>query len=514
MFDPTKPEAKHPSYDRLEQMRQLPGDLLGGLPGLLARKATYFPREIADGWPVVKNGITVDPYENRIGRLTLYNLFKEGINNQLVGRVFSKKVRWDDKTPVSLLGDAKAGKMGFLDDVDGRATNAHVFLRRRFRNGIARGMEGVLVEFSTADRVGDRSVEEDRKAGRRPYWKPYASGAVWDWRFAFVNGAERLVYLKLRDTWTDPATGETFPCLRIFLADGFSLVRFEVWREEKKAKGTKPTYLKVDEGVRAPHVEIPFVPFATDADDPMEAEPELVDAAWLNLAHCRKTGAVDNSQHQINFPMLAITGLSLADAKKQIEESGVGSHRAWVIPEPAGGISHAEPSGTSWKAAEETIDRVERRIEALLSKPLERDSRQPLTAQGEANSEAARMSRLESWVQGLTDSTNTLLYFTAIDLGEIKPGADGGWGAAEFNTKWTAAERDVNVVRLAYDLAREGKWPDSLAYQVAQEYGIAPEDVDFKELQKRLAEEPPSGAGRLFPVPMPGEERQDGDAAA
>ena len=332
MFDPANPEKKHPCYARLEQLRQLPDDLLGGLPAILDRKAVYFPREIADGFPVTEKGITVDPYLNRMGRVTLFNMFKEGINDQLVGRVFARKVRWSEDTPAEIAGDPESKTIGFVDDVDGKATNAHVFLRRRFRNAVAKGLDGVLVEYPSTARVGERSIEDERRQGLRPYWRPYASSAVWDWDYRMIGGHETLVYLKLRDTWTDPESGEKVPALRIFTADRVNFVQVEVWAETKRGTGAaKPQYALVWSGLRTPHVEIPFVPIATDGDEPIEAEPELVDAAWLNLAHCRKPSAVDNSQHQINFPMLAISGITLEEAKAQIAD-GVGSHRAWIIP--------------------------------------------------------------------------------------------------------------------------------------------------------------------------------------
>jgi hypothetical protein len=120
---------------------------------------------------------------------------------------------------------------------------------------------------------------------------------------------------------------------------------------------------------------------------------------------------------------------------------------------------------------------------------MERASSQPLTAQGEANSEAARMSRLESWVQGLTDATNTLLYFTAIDLGEIKPGAEGGWGGAEFNTNWTDSHRDIERADRVFTMVDAGYLSRQSGFEALKECGIPPEDADFEEEQLRIEEE-------------------------
>jgi len=502
MFDPKNPEKLNERYERLEQLRQLPGDLLGGLPAMLERKAVYFPREIADGWPITKKNITVDPYLNRISRLTLFNMFKEGINDQLVGRVFAKKVKWSADTPKAIAGDHKANVHGFVDDVDGKATNAHVFLRRRFRNAVAKGLDGVLVEYPTTPNAGERSVAEERQSGLRPYWRPYASSAIWDWEYALVGGTERLVYLKLRDIWTSPANGEKYPALRVFYADGVNPVRFEVWANlAKSADGSTAMtsgkkYDLVFSGLRTPHIEIPFVPIATDGDEPMEAEPELVDAAWLNLAHMRKTGAVDNSQHQINFPIRWMSGITLEEAKKQLED-GTSSDRLWVSPAPGGQFGITEPTGTSWNAAENTIAAIEKRIEKLISKPLERESSQPMTAQGEANSEAARLSRLEAWVQGLTDSVNTLLFFTAVDTGDVKPNAEGGWGSVDFNVNWTKAQRDIEMVKLAWELVGAGQYPSELAFSISSDIGLVPEDVTFEQFAAML-EKDAQKAPRLF----------------
>jgi len=499
MFDPKKPAATHPSYSRLVELSQLPGDLLGGLPALLARRDTYFPREVPDGpGVVVVGGIRVDPYANRLSRLTLFNRFRDGIDD-LVGRVFSRRVQWDEDTPRAVQGDPESRAMGFVDDVDGGGTNAHVFLRRRCRASTAKGCDFVLIDFPKTENVGERSVAQERAAGLRPIWAPYAREAVADWRHAVLGGRKVLTYLKLADTWTHPETGVDHPAFRLFFADGSSVVRWEVWAVlEPKKVGVDPltitdgkSWSRVDEGVRAPHVEIPFVAYSTDADAPFEAEPPMIDAAYLNLAHCRKTGSLDNAQHAVGFPRMYASGITYDDFKKQIGSSH-SADRFLVIPESQGRVSFAEPEGTSWSAVEATIANIEKRMDALLSKPLEKDSSQPLTAQGEANSEAARMSRLESWVQQWTDATNLALYFTAIDLGEVRPGADGGWGAVEFNAKWTAAMRDVAIVRAAGELADRGLISRETEFKVGQEFGVIPEDADFEEEREKVEMQGPA----------------------
>lgn len=521
MFDPKRPTAKHASYQRLCDLSMLPGDLLGGLPALLARKDVYFPREVPDGsGAVVVGGLRVDPYANRLSRLTLFNRFRDGVDD-LVGRVFSRRVKWDEQTPRSIAGDRKSGAFGFVDDVDGGGTNAHVFLRRRCRSSAAKGCDFVLVDFPKTENAGLRSVAEERRAGLRPFWVPYAREAVADWSHAIVAGRKTLTYLKLADAWSHPETKVSHPALRLFFADGTSPVRFEVWAAlDPKKVGLDPlsiedgkAWQRVEEGFRQPHVEIPFGAYSTDADVPFEAEPPLIDAAYLNLSHCRKTGSIDNAQHAVGFPRMYASGITYQDFKDQMK----GAHAAdrfLVIPDAGGSVAFAEPQGSSWGAVEATIQNIEKRMDTLLSKPLEKSSAQPLTAQGEANSEAARMSRLESWVQQWTDSTNLLLYFTAIDLGEVKPGADGGWGAVEFNAKWTASSRDVEVVRVAADLSDRGLISRETEFRIAQEFGVVPEEADFEEEQQRIEEEGPKPGMPKEDSPDPFAEPSDDPARA
>lgn len=508
-FDPKNPTKTHESYSRLCELSRLPSDLLGGLPALLERKSTYFPREPMELAVVGLDGKTVDPYENRIGRLRLDNRFKDGVD-RLLGRVFRRSIVWSDDVPPRIRGDETTN--GLVDDVDGRGTSASIFLYRRCRMATAKGVECVLVDPPRTPDAGRRSVEDERSAGLRPYWRPYSREAVLDWDHAHLRGARRLSYLKLADSWTDPATGEVLPALRVLTADGVHPVRFEIWVTRKApaiwrvlwsaVSGADPsTWTKVDEGERNPQVDIPFVPYSTGAEDPLLAEPQLIDAAYQQLAHCRKTNSLDNGQHVVGFPRAFASGISLQEFKAQMEE-GHSARNFWCLPQPGGQVGFAEPAGTSWNAVEATIERLEKQIDRAMDEPVQRDSSQPLTAQGEANSESAVMSRLEKWVKDWQDATNLLLYFTAVDLGEVKPTAEKGWGEATFNTKWTRATRDVDVVRFAYEQVAAGRWPEELAWQIAQEHGVVPEEVTFKELQKMVGEQAVT-APRLLPLRLP-----------
>lgn len=490
---------------QLEVQRVIARDLMAGLPALIAKKETYLPREPME-LPVDVNGVRIDPYDNRCKRARLANLFRDGILS-LTDRAFGKKVKLSKDTPLSIAGDAKAGVKGFQDDVDQRGTNLHVFLRRRCRTSAAEGVDFVLVEFPETGATGTQSVADVKRAGFRPYWSPFSPGNVLDWSFeSIAGGPPRLVYLLLRG-W-ETKDGETYEVRREFFAGDQQLGRFTAWRvlHQVKRDGKKSDEWVVmlndkgepREGFRRPHFDIPFVALSTDADEPFEAEPPQIDGAHLTLAHFRKTSDIDNAQHAVGFPVMYASGVSIQEMKEQVGDAGHSARRFYVLPQPGGVVGFAEPSGSSWGHLETSLDKIEQQVRSIMAEPERKVSGDPLTATGERKEDVKHISQLEAWVQQWTDGANLLLYYTAIDLGEIKPGATSGWGAVEITLNLAQSATSVDVSRHAWELVDRGAQSRASAFKVSQGAGAIPDGTTPEDEQRLIGEE---GAGFAEDIP-------------
>lgn len=483
----------------LEVQRSIARDLMAGLPALLAKKETYLPREPMELPVTLSNGVEIDPYENRCKRARLANLFRDGILS-LVDRAFGKKVKLTKETPLVIAGDAKRGLKGFQDDVDLKGTNLHVFLRRRCRTSAAEGVDFVLVDYPESGADGTQSVEEVKRSGLRPYWRTYSPANVLDWHFESIGGgAPRLVYLLLRD-W-ESRDGKRYEVRREFLAGDPKTGVFAQWRVLKKATDTtsqKPEWIVLREGFRRPHFDIPFVPIPTDADEPFDAEPPMIDAAHLTLAHFRKSSDLDNAQHAVGFPIFYVSGVSINEFQEQIKAAGHSSSRFYVLPQPGGQAGFAEPSGSSWAHLETSLDKIEKQVSSIMAEPERRQTAAPLTATGEAKEDVKHVSQLEAWVQQWKDAANLLLYYTAIDYGEVKPGADRGWGGVEITLNLASPAANVDTSRHAHELVDLGVQSRRSAFRVSQGAGAIPDDTTFEDEQRAIEEE---GAGSASEIP-------------
>jgi hypothetical protein len=144
------------------------------------------------------------------------------------------------------------------------------------------------------------------------------------------------------------------------------------------------------------------------------------------------------------------------------------------------------------------MDKIMARCEKLAGDPALSSSPGNLTATGEAIRSAKSSSKLASWVQRWEDALSSLFYYTAIDLGIIKPGANEGWGGVSLNRVFVPLDRNIEGARLAAERNQAGKLSDETTFDILKAAEIVPEDIDFEEEKVRIAQEGPSlsSAGR------------------
>lgn len=476
------------TFLRLEQRRTICRDLMQGLPRIQEQAAIYAPREpmeVPVAVPVTPYSTQgwIDPWKLRVGRLRLEPIFQDAVDS-LVGRPFSKPPKMEEGTPEPLVE--------FSDDVDAQGNNLQVFSLGQCSTAIAEGISFVLVDFSDVEEAARRTVDDDRRAGLRPFWRPYSPGAVFYWESETRSGITRLKTVRMRERVSEPdgpwGMNEIDQIRVMFAGDpGMgTFTRWEVWRQNEKDE-----WFLFDQGIRRPQVDIPLVAFTTDETGFFEACPPLLDLAHLNIAHLRKASILDNAQNHVGFPVFHWSGVNKEQAVEQLS-GGWGSNRFIISPDAAGSAGFVEPQGTSWDKVSAAMDSIMARCEKLAGDPTLASSPGNLTATGEAIRSSKTSSKLGSWVQRWEDSLSTLFFYTAIDLGLIKPNAEEGWGGVELNKQFVPTAQNTEGVRLLSERNQAGKLSDETTHEALVRAELLPESLTYEEEQQRLAQQGPA----------------------
>lgn len=487
MPDKSTPATTSRAYDRLEILRKPCRDLKAGWAAVTdpANAAVYLPREAMEVPVPNPKGGWIDPWLNRIKRARLTPFFRDAVD-ALSGKAFSKEPKPSADMPEQL--------QEFLEDVDLQGNDFAVFALDRCANSVAEGIDFVLVDYPAVPATEVRSKEDDKRSGLAPFWCAYSAGSVIAWKAEKRGGNMRLLEVRLKETVTE-SDGYGEACvdqIRGFFAgnpdasDDTRFVSWVIWR-----KNANDEWFVFAEGIRRPQVDIPLVDVSTDATGFFEASPPLYDLAQLNLAHLRKCSDLDSAQHQVGFPVLSWSGVSVEEATKQLN-GGLGSNRFFISPQTGGGMEYVEPQGSSWDALEKSIETISQDCARAASDPLLSSSPGNLTATGEAIRASKASSKFGAWVSRWEDAFSMLLMYTAIDLQIVAPGAEDGWGSIELNKTFLPTDRNIEGARLAVDRNNAGKLSDETTFTVLQAAEVIPDGVEYEDEQARLRQQAPA----------------------
>jgi hypothetical protein len=126
-------------FEELERKREMPRDLMLGIDRLKETTAArkYLPRNPTEVPVMVPTIGLVDPWRNRVDFSRLKNMFAEAVDDS-TGRIFAKPPEISEETPVDMVT--------FLDDVDGRGSDAQTFAKGECATAIAEGISYTLVD--------------------------------------------------------------------------------------------------------------------------------------------------------------------------------------------------------------------------------------------------------------------------------------------------------------------------------------------------------------------------------
>jgi hypothetical protein len=367
-----------PAVEEMAQQWPIVDALLGGTPAMRAAGETFLPRFPNED---------ADAYRARLNASTLSPAFRRTLS-VMAGKPFARELTFGEDAPPQIVE--------LCQDCDLQGNSLHVFASRLFREALAYGLCGVLVDYPTTS--GARTLADERRIGARPYFVHVRHDQILGWRIDESGGRLRLAQLRIAESAQvpdGPFGTRTVKRVRV-LEPG-------AWRLYQAVEDSK--YLVVDEGTTTLGA-IPFVPFFGAQTGPMEGVSPLLDLAYLNVKHWQSQSDQDNILHAARVPILVATG---------VEEDFsvvVGAATAVKIGNPAGGLQFVEHSGAAINAGLESLAALEQQMiqtgaELLVAKPGQR------TATEAATDAEANKSDLQTMAEAFEDGLDQCLQLMA-----------------------------------------------------------------------------------------------------
>lgn len=466
--DPESPATTSLAYDMMAPRWEKMDALLGGTETMRAAGTTFLPQyeeESDKAW------------QERLSMNVLFNM-TELILDSWVGRPFSD--------PIVLGEDMPPAVRDLMGNVDLQGNNLDVFARNWFKDGLAKAVSYVLVDFPrvmTEQELGrPRSLADDVRESARPYWVHIPPENLIAGTFEIVDGREVPVHVRI---WEESTAREGFServvqrirqlDAGLKLPDGTSTpTTVKVW-ELIQRKGQKPKWEVVEEfPIKVSY--IPLVPFYSDRDAPMIGKSPLLDLADLNIRHWQSNSDQIRSLSVARFPILACSG-AISDDKVRLGPYG------WLnVPDPNGKWYYVEHTGAAIQQGAQDLKNLETQMAEYGAEFLKRrPGRETATARALDSAEAT--SPLQDATLRFNDALNTALSMTADWLGL----PDGGSAkvASEFGPE---APETADLDALAN--ARSGRDISQEVYlSELQRRGVLADSFDFAKNESELKKE-------------------------
>ena len=383
---PDKPSNDHIAMAPFWETAQ---DLTDGLEAIREKTTRYLPR--------FPNESATD-YRFRCETSKFTNIYRDIIEG-LSQKPFAKEIKLPDDTPPRVLE--------MKEDIDGRGNHLHQFASEAFFHGINKGIHWILVDYAKAE--GLRTVEDEARAGVRPYWVHVPAEKVIWVESEVIQGREQLSLVRIK---------EAKDRIREFRREGSRVV----WTVYVKTDDDDKPWLVDDEGLITIGV-IPMVPFATGRrkGSTWQFNLPMKDAADLQVEHYQQETNLKHVKACAAFPMLAANGVEPQMIGDKPAKVPVGPHGVLYAPPnangPHGSWEWIEPSAQTLKFLAEDVKET--------AKELREIGRQPLTAQsanmtviGTAFAAAKGNSAVQQWALSLKDALENAFKLTAMWIGE------------------------------------------------------------------------------------------------
>ncbi|HEY0006194.1 MAG TPA: DUF4055 domain-containing protein [Pyrinomonadaceae bacterium] len=429
-----------------------------------------------------------DDYKSRREAATLFNAYARTVQG-LVGMVFKKNPVLNDDVPAAIKRHA--------ENIDLAGSHLDVFSKEAF-NDLFDGHVLVLVDMQKALEAG-ATLEDEIKAGRRPYWVKYTADQAVNFRSLTIDGEKVIGQITFEEE-TNVETGEygettvmryrTFRLIPYMDAVSRELKHMVVWELKEKQKGLngEDVFPIIDEGTVAGFSRIPVAVAYGKRTGFLQSQPPLLDLALLNISYYQKKSDRDQNLHKCNFPIPIFKGL-----EEHIKKVEVGSGLGIRVPAD-GDAFYMEPAGNSLEAARLDLQDLRGEMAALGLSIIAGQPQVEATAAETIIDFTQESSELETMARSFSDMLEQCMSFHAQYLGL---GEDKG-GSVSMGTHLKSMRLTQAQIATYSSMAAQDQLSHLTLWEIMQNSDALPDTFDAKIEEQRLKDQAKNlGAGLL-----------------
>ncbi len=422
-----RPDYRCQAYQRMQPGWSVVRDISGTALTLRQKGQDYLPQFPAEHKKI---------YDARLKTATLFNAYKRTVQ-ALVGMVFKKNPLLGSDVPVQVRGraeelDGDTGSViqkrveGHIENIDLAGTHFDVFCREVFEDAFE-GHAFVLVDMQKPLAPG-ATLEDELKAGMRPYWVKYRACQAVNFRAVTINGQTEIGQITFEEVTTNSsgAFGET----EVKRYRTFALVEYSdletraisnrvdwTLRELRKNDKGEEYFTDLDGGIVKGFSRIPVAVIYGRKLGFLESQPPLLDLALLNISYYQKKSDRDRNLHLCGSPTPLFIGVP-DDWEMAIVGSGFG------LKLPGGSTGeYMEPHGVALEESGKDLQELRSEMAAMGLSTLESSSQAAATATETVIDFSQESCELETIARSAQDGFELCLQFHSRYLGLASGGS-------------------------------------------------------------------------------------------
>jgi len=428
MADDFNPKSAGSDHQSMAGYWQMVDAILGGAAEMRRNASVYLPR--------FENETQKD-YANRVAHAPFTNVYGD-ISRNLASKPFSKQLTVSEDAPDFIAGEVDAASNarsgGFVDNVDGRGNNLHVFAQESFKAAIDYGLDWIMVDYPNVDgENGDeveprptRSRAEEQALGLRPFWLRIPANKVLAAYTAFEDGKEILCHVRIdetrveRDGFGEKTVERVRVIERVELPDdSYGPAKWQVWEKIAGEANGVAKWTVVEDGAYSIGV-IPLVPIVLGkrVGSGFAIDPPLRDLAYMQVEEFQQESNLKETAKLTAFPMLVGEGVGDpgSDSNGQKIIIPVGPRAVLLAPPSQNGngtFKFIEPSATSLTFLQTKLEAHRKEMRDLGMQPLTEAN---LTVVTTANVSRKASSAVQAWAIMFQDALEQCFEITGMWL--------------------------------------------------------------------------------------------------
>lgn len=438
---------------------------IGGTSAMRAAGQTFLP---------MHQGEKQKNYDERLATAVFTNFLRLTLDF-LVGKPYSEPVQFRENTPPALLA--------LQTDMDLCGGDVTVVTKDFFWKGMKSGWSYLMVEYPAVNET-EITLAQAQNSNLRPYWVVMDAESVISDVEERINGKDEHVHVRILNTSTARNGYAEIIVNRIFeynlvpVQDPITnlTVDYQVQITVFRQDGDK---WPVEQPARVMQIinRIPLVKFQTND----EARPELIDLAYLNVAHWQTSADQKASLNMARFPILAGSGISDDDGKV------IGPYELLTTSDPTAKFYYVQHNGQALLAGAGDVASYEDKMAMYGAQMLKkRPGRE--TATSRVLDEAENLSPLQIIVMRFMSALESACDYTLQWLQAEEATDDTTYGIDVKMDFTLSSEQEEQMsffenARLQGDISRENFWLQSKAL------GYCPQDFNIATNETQLAAE-------------------------